>query len=181
MSQHFDFNILKPEDHQTYLRHLGQERAPDLVIAPDGFPYLYRWHIIPRGKDGDGSNLYFHVQVNDDPERPLHNHPWDNMSVILAGGYKETLCMSEGEPTPDATNMFLRQKGDVIFRRARWSHRLTMLRGEAYAMTLFSTGPKVNAWGFWYPDRFRPYQEVTVLKDGMSVHVKGSDAQGGMS
>lgn len=182
MTQQFDFTRLKFDDRQEFLRHVGDFRNPDLVIAPDGFPYLYRWHIIPRASTPEqGSNLYFHVQVNDDPERPLHNHPWDNMSVILTGGYKETMCMSEGEPSPDATSIFIRQKGDVIFRRARWSHRLTMLRGEDYAMTLFSTGPKVNSWGFWYPAGFRPYQEVTVLKDGVSVHVKGSDAQGGMA
>ncbi len=172
MQQQFDFDRLKPDDFEQFIRHVGTPRAPDLVIAPDGFPYLYRWHMIPRANDEDGSNVYFHVQVNDDPERPLHNHPWDNMSVILAGGYKEVLCMSEGYPEPAATYTLIRQKGDVIFRRARWSHRLLMIPDQQYTMTMFATGPKVNKWGFWYPDGFRPYQQVTVTKDGMSVHVK---------
>lgn len=174
MVQKFNFNNLLPEDYKVYQNFIGEDRAPDLVIAPNGFPYLYRWHMVPRGGP---ANIYFHVQVADDPERPLHNHPWDNMSVILAGGYKETLSLSEGEPSLGSTNVFIRQKGDVIYRRAKQAHRLQLLTGEAYAMTLFTAGPKINDWGFWYPEGFRPYQEVTVLKDGMSVHVKGSDAQ----
>jgi hypothetical protein len=42
------------------------------VIAPDGQPYLYRWHVIERNPE---ANTYFHIQVDDDPERPLHDHP----------------------------------------------------------------------------------------------------------
>ena len=47
---------------------LGEWREPDMTIAPDGIPYLYRWHVIPRNKT---ANVYFHIQVADDPERPL--------------------------------------------------------------------------------------------------------------
>jgi hypothetical protein len=64
-------------------------RYPDLVIAPDGKPYLYRWHVFPQNA---AAGVYFHIQVQSDPERPLHDHPWDNTSVILSGGYDELWC-----------------------------------------------------------------------------------------
>ncbi len=142
----FNFCDLKPEDLHTFLRYVGELRDPDEVIAPDGQPYLYRWFIVPPKSP---ANVYFHIQVGDDPDRPLHDHPWDNTSVILAGGYKETMSYSEGPPVPV---VMLRQPGDVIHRRGSWPHRLQLLRGENYTMTLFTTGPKNRDWGFWTDD-----------------------------
>ena len=171
MTREFNFDRITADDEDLYLNIVGDFRAPDLVIAPDGHPYLYRWHVTPPKMP---ANVYFHIQVSDDPERPLHDHPWDNMSVILSGdGYRELLSLSEGEPFPDTINTFIRRPGDVIFRRAKQAHRLLLMPGErGYTMTLFSTGPKINDWGFWYPEGKRPYQDVTVMKDGMSVHIK---------
>jgi|SRR5882672_6246602 len=169
----FDPDILSTEDLQIAIRILdGIYRIdePDLVIAPDGNPYLYRWHII-RTKE---ARVYFHIQVADDPERPLHDHPWDNFSVILSGGYREIMCMENAPPTERNTYTFHRNKGDVISRQAAWSHRLFLPPVYPYTMTLFSTGPKVREWGFWYEKGWVPFTEVTQqLSDGRSVHIKG--------
>lgn len=173
MADKFDWSLLEPEDHKIAMRYLGVEREPDLVIAPDGKPYLYRWHL----QSGDkGPGMYFHIQVASDPERPLHDHPWDNMSVILAGaGYIEVL---QSAPPYGIDLKFIRIPGDVIFRRASEAHRLLMPQDAKYTMTQFSFGPKINEWGFWYPRGVkRSHREVTELKDGVSVHVKDSDAQ----
>lgn len=172
MSQpNFDSRILSDDDFgiaQLYLGNSSRIFSPDLVISPDGNPYLYRWHITPRNL---GANVYFHIQVADDPKRPLHNHPWDNMSVILSGGYKEVLCMSEGEPQMGSVHSYVRNAGDTIYRRSGQSHRLEMQYGHPYTMTVFSTGPKVRDWGFWYPQGFVPYEQVTTTVDGVSVHI----------
>lgn len=171
MSHQFDFSQLSQEDRWTMLKFIGDFRVPDLVIAPDGEAYLYRWHLTPpKGP----ANVYLHVQVDDDPERPLHDHPWDNTSVILSGGYRETLSMSEGEPQPGNTFTFMRQKGDVIWRKAAWAHRLELAYKAPYAMTLFVTGPKLRDWGFWYPDGWKLWTDVTRQIEGnKSVHIKG--------
>jgi hypothetical protein len=170
----FDWNLLSNADQHTAMLFLRGFRDPDLVIAPDGNPYLYRWHVTPpKGP----ANVYLHVQVADDPERPLHDHPWDNTSVILSGGYKEIMSLSAGEPQPKSTTTFYRSKGDVIFRRAAWPHRLFLLHGWKYTMTLFTTGPKVREWGFWYPRGWIPYTEVTRVKDGKSVHIHPTGEQ----
>lgn len=146
-------------------------RKPDLVIAPDGQPYIFRWHLTPRSKL---ANVYFHIQVANDPERPLHDHPWDNTSVILSGGYDEIW-----NPNPPLGRQTTREfrTGDVIFRFAHAAHRIILPPGIEYAMTLFSTGPKVREWGFWYPDGWRSHAAVTRLIGNKSIHVEGSDAQ----
>jgi hypothetical protein len=139
-------------------------RTADLVIAPDGKPYLYRWHVIPQS---DWGNVYFHIQVADDPERPLHDHPWDNTSVILSGGYFELLSRDGGEPQP-----YYRYVGDKIDRKADWGHQLLMSGNVPYTMTLFTTGPKRRTWGFWYPSGWVSHHDVCRTNGNVSVHVK---------
>lgn len=164
--------ILSQEDERMAYAILGPRlhKQPDLVIAPDGEPYIYRWHLTRTPFGGQ----YFHIQVASDPERPLHDHPWDNMSVILAGGYDEVWCP---EPWMTYSKGCIRhlRRGDVMFRRASEAHRLVLPSSIPYAMTLFSIGPKVREWGFWYDDGWRPYTEVTRLtEDGRSIHIKDS-------
>lgn len=144
-------------------------RDPDLTIAPDGKPYLYRWYIVRTPK----ACTYFHIQIADDPERPLHDHPWDNFSVILHNGYDEILHPYGGAPDPTRTHKHTRKMGETIFRRAQWAHRLLLPKNGSKTMTLFSTGAKEREWGFWYPDGWRPFYAVTHLSpDGKtSVHV----------
>jgi hypothetical protein len=132
-------------------------RKPDLIIAPaGGDPYLFRWELIRNTKV---SNVYLHIQVSSDPERPLHDHPWDNFSVILSGGYDELWDPHPSSKDPEYDMSWPHdrkfRKGDTIFRRAVEAHRLILPAEISYTMTLFSTGPKIRDWGFWYPDGWR--------------------------
>jgi hypothetical protein len=147
-------------------------RAPDLIIAPNGNPYLYRWHLV-RGPE---ANVYFHIQTAHDPERPLHDHPWPNQSVILAGGYNETLCQNPSAGEHAMTGDFIRRVGDTIWREAHWAHRLFLPEGTVYTMTLFSTGPKIRDWGFWYPEGWKIWTSVTTFVGNKSVHLPHADA-----
>lgn len=141
---------------------------PDLVIAPDGNPYLYRWYITPHNQQY--GNLYFHLQVASDPERPLHDHPWDNCSNILRGGYDETLQIV---PPKGRIFQIRRRPGDFIYRSAGEAHHLKLPADVPYTMSLFSTGRRQRVWGFWYPDGWVSFDAVTKLReDGKtSVHV----------
>lgn len=163
----FDFSHRVSEhDREIAHNYIGSlYRPPDLVIAPEGHgEYLFRWYVAHRNRQG---NVYFHVQTASDPERPLHDHPWDNTSVILSGGYDEIICM-EPDNSECPTVTVQRRAGDVIHRPATWGHRLILPEGFKYTMTLFVTGPKVREWGFWHNQEFTPYQDVTVLEDGKS-------------
>lgn len=140
------FDRLSPDDWALAFEVLGYRPSyePDLVIAPGGEPYIYRWHLL---RHRDKASIYFHIQVADDPERPLHDHPWDNTSIILAGGYTEILDKTPGET--GSVVLCHRRAGDMISRKANWAHRLLLDPKFDYAMTIFACGPKVREWGFW--------------------------------
>ena len=162
-------SILSDADVRTALRYMNlyQLRNPPVILAPDGEPYLYRWYI---AHNNDAANVYFHIQVKSDPERPLHDHPWHNTSVILGGGYDETFRHAPwvNINADDCTRSL--RKGDTLFRLATTAHRLILPPDIPYAMTLFSTGPKHREWGFWYPDGFHHNKRHVLNRNGMSVH-----------
>lgn len=150
------------------LKHRGGLRfcKPDLTIAPDGTPYLYRWHIIPRNEK---ANVYLHIQVASDPERPLHDHPWENTSVILSGGYDEVWDPTPWDRLNDNRDVRKLRAGDVVHRKATEAHRLILPPEIPYTMTIFSTGPVLRPWGFWFPDGWRDSRTVLHNENGMSV------------
>lgn len=171
MREDFDWGRLSLSDKLIADEILGGNGLwpkPDLIIAPDGEAYVYRWHVIPRNQR---ANVYFHIQVADDPLRPLHDHPWDNTSVILSGGYEETW---DPEPwlftSPVETRIW--RKGDTVHRRAQEAHRLYLPKEFPYAMTLFSTGPVIRDWGFWCPNGWRSADTVTTNIGNRSIHLK---------
>lgn len=160
----FDWNILSGVDLAMAKRYVPDLRVPDLVIdGDDGKPYLWRWHVVPRSNEG--GNVYFHIQTADDPSRPLHDHPWDNQSVILAGGYREIVMV----PGTQATLAHFRKKGAVVQRIAQSAHRLELLKGVPYAMTQFSTGPKLQGWGFYIEGQKVPYQECCRFEGNRTI------------
>ena len=122
--------------------------APDFVIGDD---YLRRWWVVPRNEQ---CNVYLHHIIHSDDDRALHDHPWDNTSMILRGDYVEV--------TPEGR--FFRQAGDMITRSATDAHRLEVLGPEG-CVSLFFTGPKVREWGFHCPQGWRHWQEFTAVGD----------------
>jgi len=173
---------LTPEDYAFAVRTLGADKHmrprlwhPDLTLAPDGAPYLYRWYLV-GGNTTEGhkieiapANVMLHIQVQSDPERPFHDHPWENTSVIVSGGYEERL---QSLPPYGEVEIFHRRAGDVVHRAATEAHRLVLPEGVPYAMTIFSTGPKVRDWGFWYGDDWHHNKRHVDARDGgVSVHV----------
>jgi hypothetical protein len=143
------------------LRAYAQRRDPSdprigLVIGGADDPYMRRWFLIPRNRL---VNVYLHQIVRDDDDRALHDHPWVNLSWILAGGYREVLF--DGVPEPGlaalpAVRTLWRMPGFVGWRRARVAHRLVLGRdrdgGSVECWSLFLTGPTLRSWGFWCAD-----------------------------
>lgn len=119
----------------------GMQRWAEGIIAsrPRDFEigenYLRRWWVVPRNYF---ANVYLHEMLGPDDDRAMHDHPWDNTSVVISGGYLEH--------TPDG--VFERREGDVVHRPATALHRLELLPGVDRTISLFITGPKVRDWGF---------------------------------
>jgi hypothetical protein len=158
------------EDYALAVGIVGRgRRKPDKILAPAGVPYLYRWHVVPRSNIG---NVYFHIQVADDPQEELHDHPWDNQSVILSGAYYEWCAVY------DRTNGKVRQaekrwcgQGAVIQRPATMAHRLMMPVAILYTMTLFSTGPVIRKWGYWTAAGWVAADEVVKNVGNVSMRI----------
>ena len=110
------------------------KRPPDLVVGNPDDPYLRRWHLIPRNK---WFNVYLHHIRLSDYSRDLHDHPWNNLTVVLKGTYHEWVRRGLSLP---------RRFGSIVFRKAEAAHRITILDWDAW--TLFITGPRVREWGF---------------------------------
>ena len=102
--------------------------AHDLIVTHDGAGYMARHHI--------NAAVRFHHLLADDPKRDLHDHPWDFISLLLTGGYREWTtdgAVEHWAPT-------------VVCRRAEDPHRLELLDGPMW--TLISCGPFRRRWGF---------------------------------
>lgn len=158
------FKVMSAKDRAMVSQLIGGLRDPDLTISPDGNPYLYRWNVLPpRGP----ANVFLHMQVASDPRKELHDHPWDNSTVMLSGSYNEFLDPDPKRPRSRGPGGFVRSTGDVIFRRAEWSHRLILT--TPYALTLFSTGPKIRDWGYWFADGWHHNKRHNSLVDGVAT------------
>ena len=131
------------------------QREPDFVIGPRDNPYLRRWWIIPRN---EGCNVYLHEILRSDDDRALHDHPWANTSMLLAGRYVEHIGVGST----------LREAGSIVSRLASDSHRLEILPGER-AVSLFMTGPKTREWGFWCPNGWVHWRDFTAGDNGELV------------
>ena len=123
------------------------QRHPDFVIGEADAPYMRRWWVVPRN---EFQNVYLHEILRNDDDRALHDHPWQNTSLLLIGRYREI--------TPDGA--FIREAGSLIERAATDSHRLELVDG-APCVSLFFTGAKVRDWGFHCPKGWVNWRDFT--------------------
>jgi len=123
---------------------VAARRAPDFVIGGTERPYLRRWWLLPRNPV---FNVYLHQFLRSDDDRALHDHPWANASVLLAGRYMEHTIAAGG-----VQRRLLLEAGTVRVRlTGRMAHRVELVEGPCW--TLFITGPRYREWGFHCPDK----------------------------
>lgn len=105
---------------------------PNETLGNGISPYLQRWYV---QRDKEVGNMFVHVIHRSDAEDELHDHPFDNVTIVLDGEIEEIL--------PEGGRML--QPGDIVVRKAADLHRLVI--GQPVT-TLFVTGPKIREWGF---------------------------------
>lgn len=157
------------------LEWLTARRPPDFVIGED---YMRRWFIKrtggldPREDDRD-SNIFLHNVRHSDDDRAKHDHPWWNITVVLAGSYLEVVPDLSRAETPYMLvaampeKKIRRRAGSIVFRRASAAHRLVIDGQDAW--TLFITGRKSREWGFHCPGGWRHWKEFTSPNDSSKV------------
>lgn len=122
---------------------------PFIITNSGAETYLKRWYILPRN---NWFNIYLHKFCRSDDDRALHDHPYDNMSILLRGTYYEVL---RGSFMPDVRR---RRPFRPVFRRAETAHRIVLLDNQP-AWSLFVTLRRRRDWGFHCPNGWVPWQK----------------------
>lgn len=135
---------------------------------------LWRWVEI-HSQDGQGSystdapvyllrlilartpfgSAMLHWLLRPDPDRHLHDHPWDFLSVPLCGRYvEERIDGSRRHRYASCWNLKLAHEAHRIVAVSGSSRWL----GERTPITLVLCGPKRRTWGFWTEDGWVPWR-----------------------
>lgn len=153
-------------------------RQPRLKVIPDGCgePYLIRFYLFWFL----GFSLKLHIIIRSDAERELHDHPWDYLSYMISGGYKEEtpimnafleplnrITISQGLPPKhfrlgDPTEKNYIAPRSLCFHKAPHPHRLELFESgrqgntKLYepAVTLVLSYPRKRVWGFYGKDKW---------------------------
>ena len=150
-------------------------RAPDLRLGPATKPYLKRWHLLKT----KWFSIYLHHMPDGDPGAHAHDHPADNLSIVLRGGYVETRIWAinphpvqvdrgnGGITTETIVDAFHATKNFVTgvqFRRAEEIHHIHDVRPNTW--TLWIKFKDRRDWGFWLPNGyFVPWRDYVGVAD----------------
>lgn len=111
----------------------------------DGLLYMERyWLLNPYPESGTERKINWlpsiriHKIVRPDPDRHLHDHPWNARTIILKGWYAE--CRE------NAVNM-VRARGNTARLNFGEYHKITSVDSNG-AYTLFIAGKYRGVWGF---------------------------------
>ncbi len=135
-------------------------QQPDVTIGEPDSPYMLRWYVLPRNRL---FNIYLHRFLRSDDDRAQHSHPWASLSFIVEGAYTEHI----GRAT------FVRQTGQLVFRRAKPYHRIELHAGPAW--TLFFTGPRMREWYFNCPKGPVHWRDFTAVEGTVSKIGRGCE------
>jgi hypothetical protein len=109
-------------------------------------PYMIRYYLFLKNRKNFPFNLTLHkILKSDDPV--LHDHPWSYGTIILKGGYYETVPVFSGDGEVLEHKTYWRGPGYMTFRKSSSFHYLT-LKADQPCTTLFFMGPQKTVWGF---------------------------------
>lgn len=153
-------------------------RAPDLRLGPATKPYLRRWHLLKT----KWFSIYLHNISASDPGDHIHDHPADNLTIVLRGGYVEwrvwginphpvEIKRADGGSTAEiAVDAFHAVKSFVTgvhFRRAEEMHHITAVRPNTW--TLWVRFKDRREWGFWLAEGFFiPWRDYVSADPGVA-------------
>jgi len=128
-------------------------REKRIIYRDNGQEYMIRWYIIKNKH----FNLMLHKILLSD-HNCCHDHPWGFISLILKGGYVETVekPMCEHWSVDDLderinTTKKIIHPGQIIFRKAEHRHKLDIYQN---CWTLVLRFKVKRRWGFWIKDRW---------------------------
>jgi hypothetical protein len=138
-----------------------------IIKGDEGQPYLERYMVARWGKNGE-KTLFLHRFLDSDPDRGIHDHPWNSRSFIVAGGYFEKRLIKQN----GVEKVIVRDIQPLSFNTIRKNdfHQI-ILKEKTPAWTLFYHGERVKHWGFQHytenadtsitKTEFIPYEDKT--------------------
>lgn len=154
---------------QGFARGIITNRDPNQRIIRNGSPYLDRYmlgrkmHVPTYDNPNEDlyaqdwmpseiENIYIHHFIRPDRDDP-HNHPWDNVTIVINGWYDEDCFDLEGRnPVRKRRN-----PGDLVVRSAAAIHAIVDTSPDC--TTLFMSSPKSQDWGFLVNGSFVRWQD----------------------
>lgn len=118
--------------------------------------YMERYWLTPDPKTDPEQKISarLHHLISSDRDEALHCHPFQNISLIQAGGAWEITPKSQDQPpSMDSThfNKVWLSPGMAVYRKATDRHRL-LLEDGGDMWSIFVIGPWERDWGFWTPE-----------------------------
>lgn len=110
-------------------------------ISKNGKPYLDRLRIIQT----PWFSVLLHRIHTPDVDRDPHDHPWPFASLILSGGYRETVWDNPADLC--VAHAATRRQGSWHVMPMTSAHKITHVNGALWTLVL--TGPRRASWGFW--------------------------------
>jgi hypothetical protein len=148
-------------------------RSPDQIIGTKDKPHCLRWFLIPRNPI---FNVCLHKFVASDT-RPLHDHKYWSMSIILRGQYLDRRMLKIKVRTPPkgqlggiaytltTDRVVMRETGSISLNPAKRAHRVELLAGDE-CWSLFLTGPRFREWGFYCKDGWKKWTDFKLDNPG---------------
>lgn len=142
------------------------------ITGPDGMPYLRRFRIFNNRFFG----VFVHQILRSDIDRHCHDHPWNFVSVILKGKYREfnlrSVCDEDGKPTGEhALELKTYRAGDIVSHIAEDAHRLEIPEGTT-TWTLVFCGRTRREWGFWVGKDWLHWKPYLAWKYGSNAEAE---------
>lgn len=121
--------------------------------------YMDRRYLIPRNR---WVNVYLHRYYGPDLDPDLHDHPWDNITLVGKGRIVEKVLAANWENAVRHDRVFhqpvqliAREAGAVVFRRGHQPHQIHAVTPGT--LTLFITLPQWRGWGFHRRDGWEAF------------------------
>lgn len=117
--------------------------AGDMTLTP----LFERYHVSTHTYLGEEVTLYLHHYLRSDPDRGVHDHPWNwAVALPLAGGYDEERFVGVGGGI--ISKRIIRRHPLIPYRlTGNDFHRVLVAPGKT-SWSLFWTGRYAKGWGF---------------------------------
>ncbi|MEA3274035.1 MAG: hypothetical protein U9Q81_01780 [Pseudomonadota bacterium] len=114
---------------ERLLYRISARRPCRFIDGEQGEPYLERYYLF----GALGWHAYLHRFVDSDPDRGLHDHPWNRaLSLVLSGGYEELRPSDRHARCSKPHSAQVSRDGEGPGTASLSPHPGPLSRGEAY-------------------------------------------------